>query len=90
MQDLAIIIKAGIFPQKRQTDEADPSDPNHDLGGSFPCSRSQSTSAAHGGNPSPVPGRSVITTKSGIQVLERGGNAIAAAIATNAVLGRIG
>jgi len=26
----------------------------------------QSTSAAHGGNPSPVPGRSVITTKSGM------------------------
>jgi hypothetical protein len=66
MQDLAIIIKAGIFPQKRQTDEADPSDPNHDLGGSFPCSRSQSTSAEHGGNPSPVPGRSAITTKSGM------------------------
>jgi gamma-glutamyltranspeptidase len=63
----------------------------------------QSTLALHGGNPSPVPGRSVITTKSGIvaatqpmaamsgiEVLERGGNAVAAAIATNAVLGQIG
>jgi gamma-glutamyltranspeptidase/glutathione hydrolase len=60
----------------------------------------QSTSAPHGGNPPLVSGRSVITTKygivaatqpmaamSGIQILERGGNAIDAAIATNAVLG---
>ena len=60
----------------------------------------QSTSAPHGGNAPVVPGRSVITTKygivaatqpmaamSGIQILERGGNAIDAAIATNAVLG---
>src|SRR5258708_32157304 len=60
----------------------------------------QSASAPHGGKPPLVSGRSVITTKygivaatqpmaamSGIQILERGGNAIDAAIATNAVLG---
>src|SRR5215470_1696641 len=50
--------------------------------------------------PLPIQGRSVVTTKygivaasqpmaaaSGVQILERGGNAIDAAIATNAVLG---
>ena len=36
-QDLAIIIKADIFPQKRQTYEEDASYPNHDLCGSFRC-----------------------------------------------------
>lgn len=53
-------------------------------------------------NPLPVPGRSVVTTKlgivaasqplaakAGVQVLERGGNAIDAAIAANAVLGLV-
>ncbi|HEX7122641.1 MAG TPA: gamma-glutamyltransferase [Gemmatimonadaceae bacterium] len=54
------------------------------------------------GNPLPVPGRSVITTRlgivaasqplaamAGVQILERGGNAIDAAIAANAVLGLV-
>lgn len=55
---------------------------------------------APGGAPLPVPGRSLVTTtdgivaasqplaaRAGVQVLERGGNAIDAAIAANAVMG---
>src|ERR1700674_3474742 len=38
-QDLAIIVKADIFPQKLQTYEEDASYPNHDLGGSCRCCR---------------------------------------------------
>lgn len=60
------------------------------------------TAQAPSGHPLPVPGRSIVTTRLGIvaasqplaaqagaQVLERGGNAIDAAIAANAVLGLV-
>jgi gamma-glutamyltranspeptidase/glutathione hydrolase len=57
---------------------------------------------APSGHPLPVPGRSIVTTRlgivaasqplaaqAGVQILERGGNAIDAAIAANAVLGLV-
>lgn len=61
---------------------------------------SQNNPASKTGNPLPITGRSVITTKfgivassqpmasaSGVQILERGGNAVDAAITTNSVIG---
>ena len=57
-------------------------------------------SQATSGYPLPIPGRSIVTTKygivaasqplaamAGVQIMERGGNAVDAAIATNAVIG---
>ena len=67
----------------------------------IPLAIGQAQTAA-GGNPLPVPGRSIVTTtlgivaasqplaaKAGADVLDQGGNAIDAAIAANAVLGLV-
>jgi gamma-glutamyltranspeptidase/glutathione hydrolase len=64
----------------------------------FPAAGAQSTT----GQPLPVPGRSIVTTKlgivaasqplaaqAGVRILESGGNAVDAAIAANAVLGLV-
>src|SRR6186713_534845 len=61
-----------------------------------------SAQQAPAGNPLPIPGRSIVTTtlgivaasqplaaKAGAEILDRGGNAIDAAIAANAVLGLV-
>jgi gamma-glutamyltranspeptidase/glutathione hydrolase len=70
------------------------------MNGSEPSAAQTSAPGTRSGAPLPVPGRSLVTTtdgivaasqplaaRAGVQVLERGGNAVDAAIAANAVMG---